>query len=180
MKTKFTTIEIAKMGIFVALIVICALIVIPLPMVSFTMQTFAVYLCLLVLGGKKATFVVLAYLILGGIGLPIFAGMKGGLGILFGTTGGYLLGFIATTLFYWGVTKFLGDKLCVKIVALVVGTLLCYAFGTVWFIFLYNGSNIDAIGISTALSWCVTPFIIPDLAKIYFATIVDKKIHKFV
>lgn len=180
MKTKFTTVEITKMGMFVALITVCAFIVIPLPMVSFTLQTFAVYLSLLALGGRKSTLVVLTYLILGGLGLPVFAGMKGGLGVLFGTTGGYLLGFIATTLIYWGTTKFFRDKLSVKLIALVVGTLVCYAFGTAWFIFVYNGNNVDAIGLSTALAWCVTPFIIPDLAKIYFAVIVDKKIHKFI
>ncbi len=176
MKTKFKTKELTSMGMFVALISICAWILIPLPMVSFTMQTFAVYLCLLMLGGKMSTFVVVAYLMLGAIGLPIFSGMKGGLGILFGTTGGYLFGFIANTLFYWGITKFLGDKTINKFIGLIGGTILCYIFGTIWFIYVYNGKNADVIGLSTALTWCVTPFVIPDLAKIFFANMIYNRI----
>lgn len=178
MKTKFTTLEITKMGMFVALISICSMILIPLPMVSFTMQTFAVYLCLLMLGGKMATMVVGTYLLLGGFGLPIFAGMKGGFGVLFGSTGGYLLGFIGTTLLYWGLTKVVGERKMVKLVALVLGTFLCYSLGTMWFITVYNGSNESAIGISQALAWCVTPFIIPDLVKIYLACVVETKVTK--
>lgn len=176
MKTKFKTKEITQMSMFVALISLCAWIVIPLPMVSFTMQTFAVYLCLLVLGGKMSTYVVVAYLMLGGVGLPVFAGVKGGLGILFGTTGGYLLGFITMTLFYWGITKFLGDKILIRFIGLVCGTVLCYIFGTIWFISIYNSKNVDAIALSTALTWCVTPFIIPDLFKTYFAYLIYTRI----
>lgn len=176
MKTKFTTKEITIMGMFVALISICAWITIPLPMVSFTLQTFAVNLCLLLLGGKRATLVIITYLILGGIGLPIFAGFKGGLGILFGTTGGYLIGFIATTLFYWCSTKFLENKKSIKLTSLIIGAFLCYIIGTIWFVMIYNGQNTDVIGISKALTWCVIPFIIPDLIKIYLAYIINNRI----
>lgn len=178
MKTKLKTREITKMSMFVALISICAWIVIPLPMVSFTMQTFAVYLCLLVLGGKMSTYVVITYLMLGGVGLPIFAGVKGGLGVLFGTTGGYLFGFIANVLFYWGVCKFFGEKTITRYIGLIGGTLLCYILGTIWFILLYNSNNVDAIGVSTALAWCVTPFVIPDLFKIYLANYIYTRLGK--
>lgn len=177
MQTKFTTIQLTKMGMFVALIAICSWLTIPLPMVSFTLQTFAIYLCLLILGGKQATIVVITYLIIGAIGVPVFANMKSGLGVLFGTTGGYLIGFIFTTLVYWCIVKLLGEKITVKIIALIIGTLICYLFGTIWFIFVYNKSAENIIGLSQALTWCVIPFIIPDLVKIYFAILIEKRIN---
>ena len=81
--------ELARAALFAALIAICSWISIPTA-VPFTLQTFAVFLALGVLGGKLGTLSVAVYLLLGAVGLPVFAGFQGGLGALLGATGGYL------------------------------------------------------------------------------------------
>ena len=81
--------DLARAALFAALIAICSWISIPTA-VPFTLQTFAVFLALGVLGGKLGTLSVAVYLLLGAVGLPVFAGFQGGLGALLGATGGYL------------------------------------------------------------------------------------------
>ena len=61
-------------GLFAALITLCAWLSIPLGDVAITLQTFAVFLCLSVLGGKLGTLTVLVYLLLGAVGIPVFSG----------------------------------------------------------------------------------------------------------
>ena len=96
--------ELARAALFAALIAICSWISIPTA-VPFTLQTFAVFLALGVLGGKLGTLSVAVYLLLGAVGLPVFAGFQGGLGALLGATGGYLAGFLLTALTVWGAER---------------------------------------------------------------------------
>ena len=98
----------------------------------------------------------------GAVGVPVFSGFRGGLGVLLDTTGGYIIGFAAAALVYWLLTAKLGDSLPVKIAACVLGLAVCYAFGTAWFLVLYARTT-GPIGVTTALSWCVLPYIVPDL-----------------
>lgn len=166
-KQKWTARDMAYVAIFAVTIAICSWISIPTT-VPFTLQTFAVFLAVGVLGGRRGTFAVLVYILLGAVGLPVFAGFSGGLGALLGTTGGYIIGFFFSALLYWAMTKVLGEKTPVMVVAMVLGLIVCYAFGTVWFMTVY-ARNSGAIGLGTALGWCVIPFIIPDLVKIALA-----------
>ena len=166
-KQKWTARDMAYVAIFAVTIAICSWISIPTT-VPFTLQTFAVFLAVGVLGGRRGTFAVLVYILLGAVGLPVFAGFSGGLGALLGTTGGYIIGFFFSALLYWAMTKVLGKKTPVMVVAMVLGLIVCYAFGTVWFMTVY-ARNSGAIGLGTALGWCVIPFIIPDLVKIALA-----------
>ena len=89
--------DIVLISLFSAIIVICSLITIP-SVIPFTLQTFALFTIIGILGTKKAFLSVLLYLLLGAVGLPVFSGFRGGIGHLFGVTGGYLLGFLLTTL----------------------------------------------------------------------------------
>ena len=91
-KALFSPKNIAYMALFSALTAICSWISIP-TLVPFTLQTFAIFLMVGLLGTKRSLLSILIYLLLGAIGLPVFAGFSGGLGMLFGTTGGYLIGF---------------------------------------------------------------------------------------
>lgn len=166
-KQKWTARDMAYVAIFAVTIAICSWISIPTT-VPFTLQTFAVFLAVGVLGGRRGTFAVLVYILLGAVGLPVFAGFSGGLGALLGTTGGYIIGFFFSALLYWAITNVLGEKTPVMVAAMVLGLIVCYAFGTVWFMTVY-ARNSGAIGLGTALGWCVIPFIIPDLVKIALA-----------
>ena len=80
-----------QIALFAAIIAVCSWIQIPMT-VPFTMQTFAVFCALTTLGGKGGTISILIYIVLGAVGVPVFAGFTGGIGILFGTTGGYIIG----------------------------------------------------------------------------------------
>ena len=80
-------------AVFAVLIAICSWISIPTT-VPFTLQTFAVFLAVGVLGGKRGSLSVLIYILLGAVGIPVFAGFSGGFGILLGQTGGYIVGFL--------------------------------------------------------------------------------------
>ncbi|WP_367275955.1 biotin transporter BioY [Ruminococcus sp.] len=165
-----------QIALFAAIIAICSWIQIPLT-VPFTLQTFAVFCTLGILGGKNGTISVLLYIILGAVGVPVFAGFSGGVGVLLGTTGGYIIGFLFTALLYWVITHFFGDKLPVMIIAMALGLVVCYAFGTAWFMLVYARTT-GAVGLMTALGWCVFPFILPDCVKIALAILLAKRIPK--
>ncbi|MCD7836026.1 MAG: biotin transporter BioY [Lachnospiraceae bacterium] len=169
---KFKTLDIVYIAIFAALIAVCSWISIPMA-VPFTLQTFGVFLAVYLLGGKRGTISVLVYILLGAVGLPVFAGFKGGIGALLGSTGGYIIGFLFSALIMWAFEKLFGKKLWVYALSMLLGLIVCYAFGTVWFMVVYARSN-DAVSLITVLGWCVFPFIIPDLVKIALALIIGK------
>lgn len=177
-KEKWKTLDLAYIGMFVALMAVCSWINIPTT-VPFTLQTFAVFATVAILGMKRGTIAVLVYIILGAVGVPVFAGFSGGFGTLLGTTGGYIIGFLFTALITGGIIKAFGKKIWVMAAAMVLGLVACYAFGTVWFIYVYTSTK-SAVGIMTALSWCVIPFIIPDLCKIALAILLERRVGRFV
>ena len=164
-------------ALFAALIAVCSWITVPGP-VPFTLQTMAVFLAVGLLGGKNGSICVLLYILLGAVGLPVFAGFKGGIGALLGTTGGYILGFLFSALLMWAMEKTMGQKTWVLILSMVLGLLVCYAFGTVWFRFVYLKTT-GAVGWMTVLGWCVFPFLIPDGLKIALASLLTLKLRKY-
>lgn len=177
-KTGFRTLDLAYIGIGTALLAICSWISIPTA-VPFTMQTFAVFLLLLLLGGRRGTVSIIVYLMLGAIGLPVFAQFSSGLGVILGSTGGYILGFVLSGLVYWLAETRFPDKAAVKPAALVIGLALCYTFGTAWFIVVYTKAN-GAVGMGTVLAWCVLPFLIPDLVKLALAFFIARRISPII
>ncbi|MBE6819199.1 MAG: biotin transporter BioY [Ruminococcaceae bacterium] len=173
-KQTFRAADVAFIGIAAAIIAVCSWVSIPTA-VPFTLQTFAVFASLLILGGKNGFFAVLTYLLLGAVGVPVFAGFKGGLAALLGNTGGYLLGFLLLAAVYWLITALAGEKLYIQILALSAGLLVCYAFGTAWFMMLYIKTN-GPVSLLTVLGWCVFPFLLPDAVKMALALLLSKKI----
>ena len=120
--------DLSRCALLAALMCLCAWISLPLGQNPITLQTFALFLTLELLGGKYGSLVCLTYLLLGGVGLPVFSGFRGGFGMLLGSTGGYLWGFLLCALAYWLITTLLGARF--HILACLVGLLLCYALGT--------------------------------------------------
>ena len=176
MKKVLTTREAAYIAMGAALIAVCSWISVPAT-VPFTLQTFAVCLVTAVFGLKLGLWTVVIYLLLGAVGAPVFAGFKGGLGALLGTTGGYLIGFLFTALIVGLAVNRLGRKPLVLVLAMVAGILVCYAFGTAWFMVVY-ARNSGPIGLGTALGWCVIPYLVPDGIKIALATLLTGRLHK--
>jgi biotin transport system substrate-specific component len=164
-------------ALFAVLIAICSWISIPMPWnISFTLQTFAVPLAVVVLGGRRGSLAVLVWLLLGAVGVPVFSGFRGGIGVLLLTTGGYILGFLCMTLVMWLMEALLGRKNWVLAVSMVLGLVVCYAFGTAWFMVVY-ARDTAAIGVATALGWCVLPYLVPDLVKLALALLVGNRLR---
>lgn len=176
-KVKFTVRDMCFIAMFAVIIAVCSWISVPLT-VPITFQTFGVFAALGVLGGKKGTIAVIVYVLLGAVGLPVFAGFKLGIGTLLGTTGGYIIGFVLSGIVYWAITDKFGTKLAVTVIAMALGLLVCYAFGTAWFMIVYTRSK-GAVTLWSALGWCVFPFIIPDAIKIALAILVSERVGKY-
>lgn len=173
-KKKYRTIDLVYIALGAVLIAICSWISIPTT-VPFTMQTFAVFFVLSALGGKRGTMAILVYVLLGAVGIPVFAQFTSGIGILLGSTGGYIVGFIFMGLIYRLIVHLLGKKLWVEILAMVSGLAVCYAFGTAWFMVVYARTN-GAVGLAMVLGWCVIPFLIPDLVKLGLALALARRL----
>lgn len=162
--TKYMT----RAALFAALTAICAWISIPVADIGFTMQTFGVFLTLGVLGGKWGTASILIYLLLGAVGMPVFSGFRGGMGMLLGVTGGYLWGFLFSGLTYWLLERF------GKLPAMIAAMAVCYLCGSIWF-HIYAGGGIGLI-----LLRCVVPFLIPDGLKILLAHSLSRRLRRHI
>lgn len=173
---KNTLFNMALCGLFAAITAVCSWITIPIA-VPFTMQTFAIFCTLAILGGKWGTLSVLVYLLAGFAGVPVFAGFGGGLPALFTASGGFLIGFIFMALTYWAITAAFGKKLLVTVIAMTAGLLVLYAFGTAWYVLVY--SKAEPVGFLTALGWCVFPFVIPDGVKMALALNVAARVRRY-
>lgn len=173
-RQKSKTYDMVYIGIFTVLIAICSWISIPMT-VPFTLQTMGVFLTVGILGGKRGTLAVLVYILLGAIGVPVFAGFTGGIGVLISNTGGYIMGFLLAALLMWAMEKLFGKSNIVLAISMVLGLLVCYTVGTIWFMMVYS-ANTGAVGIMTVLGWCVFPFIIPDIIKIILALTLKNKL----
>lgn len=177
---EFSVRDIALTSMFAVIIAVCSWISLPLT-VPFTLQTFAVFCALSMAGGKRGTFAVLVYILLGVVGIPVFAGFSSGIGVLLGSTGGYIVGFLCMGVIYFAAEKIFGSKMntAISAVVLIVGMLAMYAFGTAWFIRVYTDTE-GAVTPGEALKWCVIPFIVPDLTKLAAALVISDRVKKFV
>ena len=173
MHSNLTVKHMVQCSICAALLAISAWISIPMPQVSFTMQSFAVFFALGLLGGRRGCISIGIYLLMGAVGLPVFSGFRGGAGVLLGVTGGYIWGFLAAGLIYWLFTAVFGDKLYVRLISMILGMLACYSCGTAWYLHLYGGS------FWAILATCVLPYLIPDGIKIALALSLAGRLKRF-
>lgn len=169
----------ALCGLFSALLAVCAWIALPLGDAAVTLQTFGVFLCLGTLGGRRGTASVFVYLLLGAVGLPVFSGFRGGFGMLLGTTGGYLTGFLFSALLYWLLTALSGSRPKVQLAAMAAGLLVCYAFGSIWYYTIYLRGG-TAVTIGFIIIKCILPYLLPDIAKLLLAWQLSQKLRRFV
>ena len=169
----------ALCGLFAALLAVCAWLAVPVGDGVITLQTFGVFLTLGVLGGKRGSISILVYLLLGAVGLPVFAGFRGGFGALLDTNGGYLLGFLVAALVYWLLEICLGDRTWVWVIGMILGLLVCYTCGCLWFLFGYLADG-TAMGMGTVILKTVVPYLIPDGIKLTLAWYLSNKLRKHI
>lgn len=175
-KSKKRITDIVYTAVFASVISICALITVPFA-VPFTMQTFGVFFALLMLGGKRGFYSVLVYTLLGLLGLPVFSGFQGGVSVLFGATGGYIIGFLLAALLFRFFEIIGGKKRGSRPASVFLGMIVCYAVGAAWYALVYmNGTG---IGFAASIAQCVLPFVFPDAAKITLAFVLCKRLKKY-
>ncbi|MGL5649677.1 MAG: biotin transporter BioY [Clostridium sp.] len=146
-------------SLFAAIVSILAQIAIPLPgSVPLTMQTLGIGLCGILLGAKKGFISILIYIMLGSIGAPIFANFTGGIGIILGPTGGFILSFPIMAF----IIGFISERTCKKALifsGIIFSVLINYSIGVLQFSLVTNSSIYKSILV------CVAPFVVTDLLK---------------
>ena len=170
----FTLSDTVRIAVMAALICVCSWIVVPMPQIPFTMQTFAIFFALEFVGGRNATAAYFVYIFLGCVGVPVFSGFKGGVGHLVGPTGGYLLGFVFSCIIFWIFEKRAANRPLLHILSLALGLLVCYGAGTIWFVMVTKST------FASALMLCVVPYIGPDVVKIALAFLLGRKLKKVI
>ncbi len=178
MKMRTKTKNMAYASLCTAFLAVCAFISIPSP-VPFSMQTFGLFFVLLLLGGKWGSVSVLLYIALGIIGVPVFSGFNSGIGVLFGPTGGFVVGFLGVCAVYWLTERILPQKKYLRAVFLALGMAVCYVSGTAFYM-LWCADRGETIGVLSAITICVLPYIIPDILKLLLAIVFAPKIKRFI
>jgi biotin transport system substrate-specific component len=158
-------------SLFGALTAAGAFIVIPLPPVPITAQTFFLNVASVLLGGPLGALSQFIYVMLGVVGIPVFSGGKAGIGVLFGPTGGYLLGFIIAAFVVGKIsTAKKGAGIFWQIFAMLTGMLIIYSLGIMQLALVAKMSWQKALAIG------VLPFIPGDIIKILLAAIISSKL----
>ncbi|ABX44024.1 biotin transporter BioY [Lachnoclostridium phytofermentans] len=166
------TMSITMTAFMTAILCILAPFSIPLSTVPISLGTFAVYLCAVILGARKAIISVILYIMIGLVGLPVFAEGMAGFGVLAGPTGGYLIGYLVMAFFTGFFAKRWGKRPIIVFLGMVLGTIGCYLIGTVWL-----GLQLK-LGVSKALMAGVIPFIPGDIIKMICCTAIALPIKK--
>lgn len=166
---RLSTQKIVYTALFVALIAVCAIIQVPIGMVPISLATLAVILSGLILGPWLGLLATLCYLLLGLVGVPIFAGFKGGLSVIAGPTGGYLIGYLAISLFSG---LFRRKNAVLAVAGIIIGNFLCYLLGTLRFL------SVTDYALKSALAVCVWPFLPGDAMKIALSYLLFLKLQK--
>lgn len=160
-------------ALFGALTAVGAYIVIPLQPVPITLQDFFTFLAGALLGGSIGGLSQVIYILIGAIGLPVFAGGKAGIGVLLGPTGGYLIGYAVGAFVIGKIVEMRKNPGWVwTAMAMLIGLIVIYALGAAQLSFVAK------LSLEKTLLVGVLPFIPGDIVKLALATIVYQKIRK--
>ena len=159
-------------ALFTALIAVFSQLQIPIGPVPVSLATLGVMLCGLLLGWRYGAPAVGAYILLGAVGVPVFAGFQGGAGRLLGPTGGYIIGYLFYALLSGLNLPCLQERFWGRCVLLLGGTAVCYGLGTAWFM------HMSGRALAESLSLCVIPFLPGDAAKIVLAAFLTPRLRK--
>ena len=163
--------DLAYISLGVALMAVCAWIQIPMT-IPFTMQTFAVVAVAGLLGPWRGLAAMAVYMLLGVVGVPVFAGFRSGIGVLLSATGGYILGFLFAALITGLLIRKFGRSVLSLVLSMVAGLAVCYLFGTLWFCYVYA----TGYGFGAAVMMCVVPYLLPEVVKIALAVLVVRRV----
>lgn len=156
--------KIALTGILAAMICLFAPLSLPAGAVPVSLATLAIYITACTAGPKQTVSAIAIYILLGAAGLPVFSSFRGGLHMVTGVTGGYIIGYIPCALTVSLMTEKWGEKKYIYPLSMALGTFECYLTGTLWYTLQAK------VAFTTAISICVLPFIIGDTIKITAAS----------
>lgn len=175
---KNRTQKIVTCAMLTAVTALLSLIAIPMPsMIPISLQCFAIALCGYFAGSLMGTVSVIVYILIGTVGVPVFAGVRGGFAVLFGATGGFIIGFIPLCLLCggFGLAEKSGRYRHVTAIALgITGLLICHLCGIVQFM-LVMGTDFPTAFLTASL-----PYIIKDIICIFAAYPVSNVLKKAV
>lgn len=165
------TLKLCICALFAALTAVLSQISIPLPPIPINLATFSVFLAGALLGAKYGALSQTVYVLLGAIGVPVFSSFRGGIDVIVGPTGGYIVGYIlAAALVGWIVDRY-GLQIRVLVIAMFSGFLTYMICGTCYYMFLTKS------GLIAALMACVVPFLIGDFLKMVLAIVLARKLR---
>ncbi len=171
MENRSNVYKMSIVGIMAAVTCILGPLSIPIGVVPISFTNLAIYFALYTLGMKKGTLSYIIYMLLGFVGIPVFSGFTGGPSKLLGPTGGYIIGFAFMALIAGFFIDTFFDKWYLCFVGMILGTAVCYVFGSIW---LSHQAHIPS---SSAFAAGVIPFIPGDLVKILIATFIGPQIR---
>lgn len=174
MDNRKRTLTITMCALFTALTAVCSQIQIPLPQIPINLALFAVGMAGAILGAGYGALSMTAYVLLGAVGVPVFAGFKGGLAALTGATGGYIIGYIVCAWLVGFIIRHTNDKIYTMIIAMIIGFFACYVFGTAWYM-MVSGNPLKV-----SLTYCVLPFLPGDAIKAILASLVSNRVMHMV
>ena len=151
-------------AVFTAIFCVVSPLSIPIGAVPISLSSLAIFLACAVLGGVKSTVAVTVYVLIGLTGLPVYSSFTGGIAVLLGVTGGFIIGYIPCAFITGALLTTFNDKKALYPLAFIVGTLILYCFGVGFYMLAYK------VTFSVAFITCVVPFIIVDVIKIILAT----------
>lgn len=154
------TLRLVFCALFAALTAVFSQISIPIEPVPVNLAMLSVFVAGGVLGTKYGAVSQAVFVLMGAAGLPVFAQLSGGLGVMAGPTGGYLAGYVAAAFTVGFFCDRFGRRLPVLLLSMALGLALCYALGTAWFVWVSKTDLISALGL------CVVPFLPGDALKI--------------
>lgn len=175
-KIRNRTYALSLCAMFTAVTAVLSQISVPLPFtpVPINLATFAVFVAGGLLGPVYGAVSLTVYAALGAVGLPVFAQFTGGVGIILGPTGGYILGYISAAWLTGFLINRLPKAIWSSVLAMSAGMLSCYLLGTAWFVVQQK------VDLLAALGMCVVPFLIGDGIKIVLAAFTVKAVNRFV
>jgi len=168
------TYKLTTIGLLTA--VLCILgplsIVLPFSPIPLSLGTLGVMLSCVLLPPKSSLLCTSLYLLLGFVGLPVFAGFTGGVGKLLGPTGGYLIGYLLLA----GIGSYFVNKwphcFFMQIIGLFIGICFCSLIGSIWLMYQTK------LHVAAALLTGILPYLVLDIGKIILSLLLGNNIKK--
>jgi len=174
---KLSARDITQIGIFAALTAIGAFISIPVGPVPISLQTFFVLLSGIILGSRKAMLSQVVYVMLGLIGLPIFAGFSGGFQTIFKPSFGFIIGFIIAAYVVGKISERESNSIKYMSIAVITGSLIMYVIGIPYMYYILNIILSKSLDIIQIMKLGMFMFIPGDILKAIVVVLIGKKLQ---